>query len=322
MAGPGGGGRGAGGGSRGGGFGGGFGGGSRGGGFGGHHSGFGGHHHHHHYGPHRPFGWGWGWGPRRYYGGGCSSVIGGVFAIFFIIIWLFLMLPFGADSDVYDENKLQDFANEQYYEIFGASDGYEDNILLVFLLEDDEYYDYAYIAWVGDHVKEDVSMLFGNEYTPFGQAINRHLSVSSYKYSAGKNIASVVADMKNEVLSLSLDRHLNCNESPDLPSVYVVNDTKINVSFDSLQSELEAFTQSTGIPVAVVVEDMDDVFASGGASSSLVPVFICVVAVVVIVIAISKKKKAKPSGDSHSAPKNESDDRDRYNRGGDFDYNR
>ena len=37
---------------------------------------------------------------------------------------------------------------------------------------------------------------------------------------------------------------------------------------------------------------------------------------------ISKKKKAKPSGDSHSAPKNESDDRDRYNRGGDFDYNR
>jgi hypothetical protein len=51
-------------------------------------------------------------------------------------------------------------------------------------------------------------------------------------------------------------------------------------------------------------------------------VFICVVAVVVIAIAISKKKKAKPSGDSQGTPKNESSDRDRYNRGGDFDYNR
>jgi hypothetical protein len=190
------------------------------------------------------------------------------------------------------------------------------------LLEDDEYYDYAYIAWVGDHVKEDVSLLFGNEYTPFGQRVSYHLDVSSYKYSAGKNIASVVADMKNEVLSLSLDRHLGCNESPDLPPVYFVNNTEINVSSDSLQDELKAFTDSTGIPIAVVVEDMDDVFASGGASSSLIPVFICVVAVAVIAIDISKKKKAKPSGDSQGTPKNESSDRDRYNRGGDFDYNR
>ena len=51
--------------------------------------------------------------------------------------------------------------------------------------------------------------------------------------------------MKNEVQSLSLDRHLNCNESPDLPPVYFVNNTEINVSSDSLQGELKAFTDST-----------------------------------------------------------------------------
>ena len=141
MPGPGGGSHGGGGARGGGGFsGGGFSGGSHGGGFNGgfnHHPG-GGHHH----GPH--FGGGWHHGPRVYRRGGCFS---GVFIIgIFIIMTLFYFLPTNDTNveyidynvEIYDENTFQDYANKQYEKEFGETEAYEDNILLVFLADDEK----------------------------------------------------------------------------------------------------------------------------------------------------------------------------------------
>ena len=91
----------------------------------------------------------------------------------------------------YDEYKFQDYADQQYAVEFGATKDYEDNLLIVFLVEDEEYYDYAFIAWVGDHVNTKISNMFGNEQT----------GLPAHFASLGQ---SVVIPQTNEIDSLNL----------------------------------------------------------------------------------------------------------------------
>lgn len=263
MPGPGGGSHG-GGGSRGGGFsGGGFSGGSRGGFNGGfnHHPG-GGHHH----GPH--FGGGWHHGPRVYHRGGCFS---GVFIIgIFIIMTLFYFLPTNNTNveyvdynvEIYDENTFQDYANKQYEKEFGNTAAYEDNILLVFLVDDETYYDYYYIAWVGDHIDTSINWMFGDENTELGQYINSAINTSSYKYSLDSNISQVVEYMKRDILSINLESSFICDEDNAGYISHLTNNTMIEMTEETVNSALQSFTEETGIPIVVVVEDIEDVFVT------------------------------------------------------------
>ena len=202
-------------------------------------------------------------------------------------------------SYIYNENALQDYANEQYNAIFGSSDAYEDNILLVILAEDDEYYDYAYIAWVGDHIDMKITDMFGNEYKKFGYSVNAHLGVSSYKYSIGKNIAQIVKDMEGEVTSAGLSSSFYCNEQRTLPPVQFVNNTEMDISLEMIQGSVSSFTENTGIPMAVVVEDMGDVFRKTGGFASILPVIIVALVIVLVVVSLVKKNgknKNDPNG--------------------------
>ena len=300
MAGPGGGGFGSGGGSRGG-FGGGgsFGGGSRGGFGGGSHGGFGhgphhGPHHHGHY--HRPFIFFgpryYGYGPYGYHGGGFSSIFAIIFVVLFLAVWIALFVGGGAlDSYIeYDENAIQDYANNQYNVAFGASDSYEDNILLVILVEDEEFYDYAYIAWVGDHIDTRITDMFGNENTQFGRAVAAHLAVNSYKYNLDTNIARLVGTMQGHVEGLGISSFV-CDETHEAQSLYLINNTQMQISEQAIKDAITEFTDSTGIPMTVVVGDLEDVFGRSGGVSALLPVIIIVLIVVLIIVFSSKKNK-------------------------------
>ena len=57
---------------------------------------------------------------------------------------------------IYNEPAFQDYANEQYAREFGGSSAYEDNILIVFLTNEqsDGYYS---IAWVGDNIDTEIN---------------------------------------------------------------------------------------------------------------------------------------------------------------------
>ena len=328
MPGPGGGSHG-GGGSRGGGggfSGGGFSGGSHGGGFNG---GF----NHHPGGGHRPPPpgphFGGGWHRRRYYGGGGCS--GGLFlAVIFILICVFSV--FSSNNTVltenviienvdqsierYDENLFQDYANSQYEKEFGKTAAYEDNILLVFLAEDETYYDYYYIAWVGDHILTDINHMFGNEYTELGIAIENAINTASYKYSLDSNIAQVVEYMKNEVVAKNLESSFNCDEENAGYASHLTNNTFIAMTEETVNTALQSFTEETGIPIVVVVEDINDVFVTSQETSQVTVndnyqsetvntydfefsdtffIIIAVVAVVVliVVVIIRNKKKMK-----------------------------
>ena len=305
MAGPGGGSRGGGfgGGSRGGGFGGGsgggFGGGSHRGGFGGGYRG----------GP-RFYGFGprfFGFGPRYYGygGGGCLGGLLGALLAPILILVVVGVLMFGmigsaltnvANGGIisYDERTFEDFANREYYKAFGNSNATEDNILIVFLTneETDGYY---CIAWVGDNVDHNINRMFGDDTTAFGQAMMASVN-DFYAYSLDSNLAMAMGVMTDKVTSLGLDSSFNKEYSHDKsPASHLVNYTELSLTEETVNDALTSFTGETDIPVVIVVEDMEDVFGKNLPMGDIIVLVVLaglgVAAIVVIVRTVKNRKK-------------------------------
>ncbi len=365
MAGPGGGG------SRGGGFGGGsfgggggfsgggrgFGGGSFGGNFGGSNNGghFGGHHHgHHHHGHHHhgPFFGGPFFGRRRVYvGGGCGGalftvIVLGMF-VMFGAIWLFAQpgqitingvpIYIGEESFAYDEGTMQDYANERYKEAFGAYEGYEDNILLVFLANEtaDGYYT---IAWVGDNIKPEINEMFG-EYTEYGEYMNQYINTNYYGYTLDNNLADVVRAMESSIVGANFGSSFR-NDAAIVPEKKseLKNYTQFDIAKEVVNDAVTSFTEKTGIPLVIVVDMAEKVFGGGNeAVTEIIPgnsaqvtvtdpdneepedvatLFVrgsfiiaigavAVIGVIVAVIVAAVKNKKKTNTKSDEAPKND-----------------
>ncbi len=290
-----------GGGSRGGGFGGGSRGGGggfrggRGGGFGGgHHGGFG--------GPHGPR------GPRRrrgfhmhgprYGGGGCfGSIIGVILLplIFFCVIasaffnnaqTSFANLWNGGTVE-YDEVVMQEYGEARYSEIFANSAAYEENVMIVFLIneERDGYYVYA---CVGDDLAKYTRALFGGETTTFGRTVLSTVNAEYYGKSLSSNLADVIDEMRIHVDRVDSKKYGNTSENSKL-----VNNTDLEMNKDTVNKKLTEFTDETGIGIAYTVEDMEEVFGKKIRFNDILTILIAVAIVAVTVIFIIKRFKEK-----------------------------
>ena len=305
MPGPGGGARGGGGGR---GFGGGFGGGGGrgfGGGFGGGGRGFGGHHHHH-YGPR--FHGGWFFGPRYYGGGGClGGLLGLMLApiILVMIAGLLLFSVFGSalgsittgGEIYYDENTFQDYARQQYTAQFGQETDFEDGLLLVLVVEDVEYYDYAYIAFLGNHIHQDINEMFGASGTELGNAIEASpINSGSYKYSLSQGLKSVVSTMQEHIEALDLEVSYDTKYCDMPESKYqskVINHTSVEIDENYVNVALAEFTESTGIPFAIVVASADEVLPKYFDYFSVIVAAILIIVAIVIAVKAFKNKNNK-----------------------------
>ena len=223
-----------------------------------------------------------------------------IFLVVFAGILLFSTLG-TAFSDVasggsvkYDENTFQDYADAQYRAEFGSSTAYEDNLLLVVLVDED-YYDYHYIAWVGDNIHSDINKLFGNEQTEFGRAMAANVNVNSYKYSLDSNLAQMVEQMTETIEGKNLQDSYKCTENHIQVSSHVTNKTDLDITADTVNMALEEFTETPGIPIVLVVDDAQDVFGKTIDGSSIFIVLIAIVmigvAIYVVVQAVRKKRE-------------------------------
>lgn len=302
MAGPGGGSRGGGGGR-----GGSFGGGGRGGMGGGRGGGFGGGRG---YGPRGPmfggpmFG-GWGY-RRRYgyyggYGGGCLGGLLGMLMLPFLLIAMAAVLVISSLSSSfmilkdggivpYNEETFQDYANEQYMAEFGAS---EDGIVVVFLTAEN-YYDYCYIGWVGDHLNANVNELFGADGTALGNSVSREVP-KNYKYSLDSNLANVTDRLATAIGQLDLASNYRCNETQPEAKSRLINYSDLPLTEETVNLSLTAFTKNTGIPMVIVVDEMEDVFGKEMPFSVIFTLIlaggIVIFAIVLIVKAVRRRKK-------------------------------
>jgi uncharacterized membrane protein len=327
MPGPGGGSRGGGGGR---GFGGGFGGGNRGGfGGGGRGFGYGGHYYHHR--PH--YHGGWFFGPRYYGGGGClGGLLGLMIAPIILIAFaaIMLMSVFGSaigsittgGEIYYDENTYQDYANSQYAEYFGGFEDYEDGLVIVFAVEDVEYYDYAYIAWMGDNIDPAINNMFGASGTKFGNAIESSaINSGSYKYSLDSGIATVMRKMQEHITALDLDSSYTCSHDYSTFDSRLVNKTELDVTPDTVNSALTSFTEATGIPVIVVIEDAEEILPKHfDYFSVIIATVLIVIAIVLIVKAVKSNKSKKNDDGSYQGNNNNGYNNNNYN-GNNNNYN-
>ena len=198
----------------------------------------------------------------------------------------------------YDENQFQDYADAQYAAAFGNTTAYEDNLLLVFTVEDEEYWDYAYIGWVGDHIRTEINDMFGNEQTAFGRAITASINGQSYKYSLDSNLSRVVESMQEQIEAKDLPSSFKstCRDTQHVQvESHMINNTDLPLTDETVNDALASFTEATGISVVLVVEDIDDVFDRNIPISDIITLIfagvILIIAIVLIVRAFKNKKK-------------------------------
>ncbi len=198
----------------------------------------------------------------------------------------------------YDENQFQDYADNQYAAAFGNTTAYEDNLLLVFTVEDEEYWDYAYIGWVGDHINNEINLMFGNEQTAFGRAITASINGQSYKYSLDSNLSLVVESMQDQIVAKNLPSSFKstCRDTQHVQvESHMINNTDLPLTEETVNDALVAFTEATGISVVLVVEDIDDVFDRTIPISDIITLIfagvILIIAIVLIVRVFKNKKK-------------------------------
>lgn len=249
-----------------------------------------------------------GYGGYYGYGGGCLGGLIGMFLAPFLMLVLVVVLLFAMISSTisnvagggvvrYDENKFQDYANTRYAEEF-SSQGYEDNLLIVFLTNDDAD-GYYCIAWVGDHVNYKVNELFGDERTAFGRAMTNSIG-DNYKYSLSSNLAMAMNRMTDEVKALNLSSSFTCSESHGgADRSHLRNYTDLTFS-DATDNALKQFTEETGIPVVLVVDRAETVFGKGlMASDVIILIFLAILlvfAIVWIVRAVKAYNEKKNGG--------------------------
>jgi hypothetical protein len=235
----------------------------------------------------------------------------------FILIFSSFISALGTVSiggvSMYDENALQDYADSQYAAEFGTTADFEDNILLVFLVEDDEYYDYHFIAWVGDHVNYRINEMFGSNQSKLGYAIERSaINSQSYKYSLDSGIAAVMNTMQGHVEALGLPSSFICDTESTAYKSHLTNNTSLDLTESTVNDALAKFTASTGIPVVVVVEDIEEVFPKEVSSTDilfiLIGIIIIIIAIVNIVKAVRSRKKATEDDGSYKGGSSDSND--------------
>jgi len=317
--------------------GGGFGGGSRGGGFGGgpRGGGFGGPRGPRFHGPH--FHGGWFFGPRwgYGYGGGClggmmSMLLAPILILMIVAVMFFSMFSsaFYSLSNggrvLYDNKEFQAYADAQYAAEFADSSAYEDNLLIVFLAneEADGYYT---IAWVGDNIEDEIDYMFGNEYTEFGHAMRGSINEEYYEYSLSSNLAMAVGTMQQKITALGLeDSFIDPSDRSSMTKSHLTNHSRLNMNEKTVDSALEKFTEETGISIVIVVDDMEAVFGKSFTGEDIFTIILMVgliiLAIYLIVKAVRSRKNGSggnPSGNANSGNSgnygNNGYDKNRYN---------
>lgn len=236
-----------------------------------------------------------------------SMVMLPIILVIFILVFIFASIGGGnvVINNGYDEEVFQDYADSQYQAEFGSSSAYEDNLLIVFLI-DEEHSDYYYIAWVGNHIAMDINHMMGADGTELGYAMNSCINSSNYKYSLDTDLGFVMEKLTSAVSKMELESSFSCTEDHIQVNSHLTNHTELAMEEDAVNAALETFTAATGIPAVIVVEDMNDVFGSKTTAESKVSGGILLVIVAVVVIIVVTVIRRKKNQDDFESPKKDS----------------
>lgn len=193
------------------------------------------------------------------------------------------------EDEVYVEEIMQDYANAQYAAEFPAGETYEDNVLIVFLTNEDMERYYC-IPWVGDNLDSQINNLFGARF----ESVVTSRFGGLYKYSLPTDLAYVVETMGTEIESLGLESSFKYETDGARATSHLTNHSEMQIDTTLINKKLGEFTEKTGIPAVIVVADETDVFESSS-RVDIIPIIIGVAfvgfAIYLIVKAVKKNKE-------------------------------
>ena len=196
---------------------------------------------------------------------------------------------------------------------FKDSRAYEDNIRVVFLVNDARD-GYDCIAIVGDNVAEEIYNMFGNQYTAFGQTVIGNIP-NYYENSLGRNLASAINTMTSYIEALDLDKHFtDPSATPSGTKAHLTNLSSLAVNNTLIADALTNFTDKTDIPIALVIDDVQNVYKSENSgvfdfSRYVLPLFVAIIfggVGIYLIVMVIKKRKTNQNGSQNS--KNKDDD--------------
>lgn len=215
-----------------------------------------------------------------------------------VLVILLVALIFGGlfngVNTVYDEEDFQDYAYDRYMQYFGSEKDYEDQLLMLVLVEDDEYYAYNFIAFTGNDIHNSIRNMLGGNGTQLGALMTQNIS-ENYKYSLSSNLATVFDSLTEKVTDLKLDSSFTCTTEHGTPRAELVNESTLNMSQPTVETALNNFATETGISVVLLVVNQDEVLPTS--YTGLIVSLVLIAAIVIIVILLISKKK-KPTDDS------------------------
>ena len=247
----------------------------------------GGHHHHHYYHRHHYYG-------HHYYGGGIGS---GAIIVIALIIFCFIVSFFAVNTGTSNyEQTLHEYANQQYQSIFSRSNRYENNILFLYVV-DDECETFDAIAWVGDDVPSRTNLKLD------GYTISKHVNENYYKYQLSSGISMSIEEL---IPVIDKANYKSTNIST------VINNSNLSINQAQIETVLQDLSTTRGYGVAVVIADYDDVFGGGGSNGGLGTVFtLLIVGLIggaVLFVIVQKKKQRDENTSSSSNNSTYSDD--------------
>lgn len=175
-----------------------------------------------------------------------------------ILLFLFGILSDGGSTAEYEESTFRSYTAGQYDQAFGSSTAYEDNLLIAVAVSGDNY-EFHYLAWVGDHVKDGIYDLLGGNDAALGEAMNTFVS-RDYEATMTSDLVQVMTRMTQRIEEKGLGGSFSCQEERSGVESHLVNRSQLSIDEAAVNAALADFTARTGIPVVVVVEDMTDLF--------------------------------------------------------------
>ena len=149
-------------------------------------------------------------------------------------------------------------------------------------------------------ISRDINLMFGADGTEFGRAISSYVNLNSYKYSLDSNLAQVVERMEDEIASLELDSSFTCSEDKGEFKSHLTNKTDMQLNADTVDNALQSFTESTGIPIVIVVDEIETVFGRSFTGDTIITLVFSLILIVVAVIIIVKTVKSNKENKSRA----------------------
>lgn len=204
---------------------------------------------------------------------------------------------------VQDDRQMEDYAMAQYNTEFKDAVEYEDNILIVFLVDENRESFYT-MAIVGYNISDEINDMFGNQYTEFGQELTGNLN-PYYENTLSQNLRATVNAMTDHVVNLKLESSFYEDAgSPGGYESHVTNHSTLAVSEATINAALEDFTAETDIPIVIVIDDMDAVFGKRVDTYDIITIIFAVILIgvaIYFIVCAFKGKGDERRGDSDAS---------------------